>query len=72
MNVQHPPILLPVPELARTAGLDEGAIIARIERGQLYPDAFMRGAVPGSQPVPLFDVARLPEHVAALAVPVEN
>ncbi len=69
MNIQSTPILIPAPELARTLGLDEDVILDRMERGQLQPDAFLRGAVPGTQPVPLFSTERLPEHFAALTAP---
>jgi hypothetical protein len=72
MNATSPAEFLTLPALSRRVGLDEDAVLARIERGQLRPDAFLRGAVPGTQPAPLFSTERLPDHVAALASPTEN
>lgn len=69
MNATSPSEFLTVPALARRLGLDDSAILARLERGQLHPDAFAQGGVPGSQPLPLFAVGRLPDHVAVLTAP---
>ena len=69
MNATVPAEFLTVPAFAHRVGLDEDVIVARMERGQLQPDAFLRGAVPGTQPMPLFSTERLPDHVAALTAP---